>query len=181
MPSDLRRYIKYCYDLKTRYGSVLYFIQHERLNWPTINPSGDVPFSNDADYRILYNDWPYSLDQNITHVVVWTKFALDEDPSTGLVTEETRNILEDFVVKTFCQGRPGQRFIERSNLRWFKNWTSLRSVHALGLLLKSILFISNSELIVAEHFHVMLYKAPQELLDRVTGEDKPMCDQFAEQ
>jgi len=150
-PLELRRYLQYMFKLKQRYGSVLSFVQQERLHWKSISPSADPLFTNTDDYTILYNDWPYGIDRGITHLVVWTKFLLDDDPETGFLTTEHHNLIEDFVQGTFCTDDG----ISRENLIWFKNWKSLKSVHAL------------------EHFHVMLYRASPEFLKRITDDDRP--------
>lgn len=140
------------FKLKQQYGSVLSFIQQERLHWESISPSGSVPFTNPTDYKILYNDWPYGIDPDITHLVIWTKFLLEDDPETDFLTDEYHKLIEDFVTRTFCI----KEGISRDNLIWFKNWRSIKSVHAL------------------EHFHVMLYKAPESFLQAITNNDKPM-------
>ncbi|RMD42223.1 hypothetical protein DV735_g2862, partial [Chaetothyriales sp. CBS 134920] len=150
-PSELRRYMRYTYDLKRKYGSVLSFVQHERLHWQSLAPSGDPPFTNPNDYKILYNDWPYGVEEGITHLVVWTKFPLEDDEATGRLTARAEQEIEDFVVETFC----GPGGVPRENLAWLKNWKSLKSIHDL------------------EHFHVMLYNAPEDLLARLTHGDKP--------
>ena len=31
------------------------------------------------DIKIIYNDWPYGIDESIVHLCVWTKFPLDVD------------------------------------------------------------------------------------------------------
>jgi hypothetical protein len=54
------------------------------------------------DVKILFNDWPYGIDEKIVHLVVWTKFELEEDPATGDLTDETRTVMEDYVQRTFC-------------------------------------------------------------------------------
>lgn len=140
------------YKLKQEYGSVLTFIQQKRLYWESTSPSRSLPFTDATEYKILYNDWPYGLDRDITHLVVWTKFLLEDDPATGFLTTEYHSLIEDFVARTFCT----QDGISRDKLIWFKNWGSIKSVHAL------------------EHFHVMLYKAPTTFLQRITNNDKPM-------
>lgn len=142
------------YHLKKHYGSVLSFVQKERLHWDSVSPSGREPFEDATDLKILYNDWPYGLDPDVTHLVVWVKFLLEDDPDTGFLTPEHYRLIDDFVQKTFCgkDGLPGDKVI------WFKNWKSLKSVHAL------------------EHFHVMLYQAPTEFLARITSNDRPMCE-----
>lgn len=151
-PLDLRRYLQYMFKLKQQYGSVLSFVQQERLHWKSISPSASPLFTNSDDYKILYNDWPYGIDRDITHLVVWTKFLLDDDLETGFLTAEHHRLIEDFVQRTFC----AESGISRKNLIWFKNWRSLKSVHAL------------------EHFHVMLYRAGPEYLESITNGDKPV-------
>ena len=126
--------------------------------WKTNTPSGDAPFTNSKDYRILFNDWPYAIEPDVSHLVVWTKFLLEDDPTTDDLTDQSRKMLEKFVGETFCDET--ENGIPREQVVWFKNWKSLKSVHAL------------------EHFHVMLFKAPKELLARVTGGDRPMSEKL---
>lgn len=84
------------------------------------------------------------------HLVVWTKFELEDDPETGLATPESRREMDAYVQKTF-----GDR-LERGNFAWFKNWRSLKSVHAV------------------EHFHVMLYDPDPAFVKEITNNDVPM-------
>jgi hypothetical protein len=127
------------------------FMLNVRLQWEDMNPKGP-PFEDDSDIKILYNDWPYGIDADIVHLVVWTKFELDDDAETGLSTPESRREMGEYVQKTF--GSKTKDFV------WFKNWKSLKSVHAV------------------EHFHVMLYKPDREFLREITGGDVPMTDKF---
>lgn len=128
--SQLRGYLEYIHYLKNKYGSVSSYVQHERLHWEDITPSGDPPFTNPTDYKILYNDWPYYIDENIEHLVVWTKFTIDEDDLTGMITPEGAAQIEEFITKTFCSG-DGPK-VDRDQIVWFKNWKNLKSIHALG-------------------------------------------------
>lgn len=153
-PLELRRYLHYMYHLKKQHGSVLSFVQKERLCWNSISPSGKAPFEEATDLRIIYNDWPYGIDPDVIHLVVWLKFDLEDDPETGLLTPEHHQLIDDYVQKTFCS-KDG---LQRDKVIWFRNWKSLKSVHAL------------------DHVHVMLYQAPAAFLDRITGNDKPMCE-----
>jgi hypothetical protein len=105
--------------------------------------------------EILYNDWPYGLDPGIIHLVIWTKFELVEDPSTDDLTPEARREINDYVQKTFS-GK-----VKPDNVIWFKNWTSLKSVHAV------------------EHFHVMLYNPDPEFIREITNGDAPMAVKVA--
>ena len=155
-PSDLKRYVEFVHYLKKTFGSVLHFIQHERLQWSSTQPSGEAAFDNPTDYKVLYNDWPYGIDLDIVHLVVWTKFELQDDITTGDLHQESRAAIEAFVEKTFC----GEGGVLRDNLVWFKNGKSLKSVHAL------------------EHFHVMLYKPDRECLRRITGGDISMAEKL---
>jgi len=153
--SQLRGYLEYTHQLKKKHGSVLAYVQKYRLKWDSITPSGERPFNDPGDWKVLYNDWPYYVDEEITHLVVWTKFLIDEDEN-GEVREGGKRDIEEFIKTTFCaDGR-----MERDRIVWFRNWKSLKSVHAL------------------EHFHVMLYKAPRDLLDEVTEGDRPTSESW---
>ncbi|USP76300.1 hypothetical protein yc1106_03574 [Curvularia clavata] len=153
VPSQLRRYRHFTYRLVKDYGSIMNFIVNERLKWDKMEPRGE-PFQFDEDIKILYNDWPYGIDPDIVHLVVWTKFELEDDPETGLSTEASTKQIEDYVQKTFAP--------KVKELVWFKNWKSLKSVHAV------------------EHFHVMLYKPDAEFLKEITNDDVPMSAKFAD-
>lgn len=77
------------------------FVLNERLRWKDLTPKGG-PFVCPDDYKILYNDWPYGVSTSIIHLVVWTKFILEDDPLTDDLTIEARNRIDDFVNETFC-------------------------------------------------------------------------------
>lgn len=100
VPSDLRKYRQYTHKLIKEYGSILNFIVRERLHWPDLKQKG-APFEYPEDIKILYNDWPYGVDDKIIHLVIWTKFILEEDPVTGDLTIKARKEIDDFVNKTF--------------------------------------------------------------------------------
>ena len=171
--------------LKREYGSVMSFVLQERLKWRDLTVKGDKPFTCPGkrlswlrrsllrkltrwveDIKILYNDWPYGIDEKIVHLVVWTKFDLEDDPATDDLTPKTRKEIDDFVQKTFC-GRvspdhvSGLSYIRLVDLDifqviWFKNWRSLKSIHAV------------------EHFHVMLYDPDPEFVAEITDDDVPL-------
>ena len=140
----------------------------------------------EADIKILYNDWPYAIDENIVHLVVWTKFDLEEDPITGELTPDARREIDQYVDRTFRARVAGDNVnisflfslpflfhsiplpsilcwyvfvfsarLKRYQVIWFKNWKSLKSVHAV------------------EHFHVMLYNPSREFIKEITNDDVP--------
>jgi len=172
IPSDLRRYLAYNHYLKEKYGSVMNFVLRERLAWPEpIVPDGK-PFEKENDVKILWNDWPYGIDAKIVHLVVWTKFDLEDDPKTDDLTDEARALIEDFVGRTFRHvvGDDnvssyifGLLFVIVGTTRanelqviWFKNWRSLKSINSV------------------EHFHVMLYDPDPEFVNKITNGDVPL-------
>lgn len=53
------------------------------------------------DLKILYNDWPYGLETNIIHLVIWTKFDIPEDEVTGDPTDEAREQIDKYMDETF--------------------------------------------------------------------------------
>ncbi|KAH6853780.1 hypothetical protein B0I37DRAFT_15565 [Chaetomium sp. MPI-CAGE-AT-0009] len=151
VPSELRRYLGFTWKLRQDYGSVMNFILTKRLQWTLpITPRGR-PFEFDDDVKVLRNDWPYGIDKRIVHLVVWTKFALEEDPATGDLTDAARAEIDSYVRKTFSKMPP-------DHVIWFKNWASLKSV-------KSV-----------EHFHVMLFDPKMEIVDEITSGDVPLCE-----
>lgn len=101
VPSDLRRYLEYNYMLKKKYGSVMNFVLTQRLGWEEPIKAQAKPFELDSDIKILWNDWPYGIDEKIVHLVVWTKFELEDDEKTGDLTDKARGEIEGFVGKTF--------------------------------------------------------------------------------
>ncbi|ROW11620.1 hypothetical protein VMCG_01438 [Cytospora schulzeri] len=118
-PSELWRYREYIWNLKRHYGGVMNFMLTERLNWAEpVVPKGRRPFECGEDSKILMNDWPYGIDPRITHLVVWTKFDLPDDP-------ETEAEIEDFVERTFSPGASKDKRV------WFKNPPLLKSVHSI--------------------------------------------------
>jgi hypothetical protein len=122
------------------------------------------------DIRILYNDWPYGVDTDIIHLVVWTKFELEDDPATGDLTPHAGEAIERYVLRTFCSRVPahqvcqlqyeydGRRELMGFQVVWFKNWKSLKSVHAV------------------EHFHVMLHRPDMAFVREITRGDVPLIE-----
>ncbi|KAK9653043.1 hypothetical protein HCH54_002986 [Aspergillus fumigatus] len=158
VPSELRRYLAFKAHIIANYGSIMRFMAKERLHWgdgdaEDLRPKGR-PFEFDEDIRILYNDWPYGVEEGIVHLVVWTKFELEDDPATDDLTPQARKEIDDYVTRTFRSRMPAEQVI------WFKNWKSLKSVHAV------------------EHFHVMLYQPDMEFVKEVTQGDVPMTARF---
>ncbi|KAI4740693.1 hypothetical protein E4T50_08884 [Aureobasidium sp. EXF-12298] len=153
VPSDLRRYKAYVARLKQQYGSVMNFVMAERLRWQDLVPQGE-PFSNPNDIKILLNDWPYGIDSRIVHLVVWVKFQLEEDAISGDLTDAARRQLDLYVDQTF------RDHVGAGNCIWFKNWASLKSIHAV------------------EHFHVMLFNPDAKFVEDVTDGDVALLDKI---
>ncbi|KAJ5163189.1 Protein of unknown function DUF3605 [Penicillium coprophilum] len=156
VPSELRKYLEYMAQIKAEYTSVMRFVVKERLGWgdgnvEDIKPRGG-PFEYEEDVRIIYNDWPYGVDKDIIHLVVWTKFQLEDDPATDDLTPRAREAIESYVQKTFSR-------VEEKV--WFKNWKSLKSVPGI------------------EHFHVMLHRPDMEFVREITRGDVPLIDRMS--
>ena len=107
VPSQVRRYLGYTWQLRRDYGSIMDFILACRLRWDVpVVPAGSAPFEHDGDVRILRNDWPYGIDERIAHLVVWTKFELEEDPETTDLTPAAREQIEAYVRRKFGSRLP---------------------------------------------------------------------------
>jgi hypothetical protein len=72
-----------------------------KFNPKRINPGKVDPKPGTEDIRILYNDWPYGVSKDIIHLVVWTKFPLEDDPMTGDLTQSARDGIEGYVRRRF--------------------------------------------------------------------------------
>ncbi|KAJ5130374.1 uncharacterized protein N7515_006413 [Penicillium bovifimosum] len=158
VPSELRKYLEYMAHIKAEYGSVLRFMVKERLGWDdgngkAVKPRGG-PFEFEDDIKIIYNDWPYGVDKDIIHLVVWTKFELEDDPATGYLTTGAQAAIESYVQDTFCTRVPPEQVV------WFKNWKSLKSVPGV------------------EHFHVMLHRPDMEFVGEITRGDVPLIERL---
>jgi len=150
-PSELRRYRQFIFNIIQEYGSVMKFVLCTRLQWDSVVPSSTVPFGDPADVKILYNDWPYGVDPRIVHLVIWTKFNLEDDPETDDLTPAARQAIDAYVDQTFKAHTRNP-----DHVVWFKNWKNLKSVHAV------------------EHFHVMLFEPDMKFVEEITGGDVPL-------
>ncbi|KAF7559976.1 hypothetical protein G7046_g4178 [Stylonectria norvegica] len=152
-PSDLRRYMKWTAETKAKYGSMTQYLLVHRLPkaWgsPPFTPKSTVPFEDPSDYRVLLNDWPYGLDPEINHIVVWSRTVIATDPETGDMTPESRAVVQKFIQRYFVEslGPKGE-----DRILWFKNWVALQSVRSL------------------EHIHILVRNVDDETLERWTGE-----------
>lgn len=154
-PSDTKRYMKWTADTKKEYGSILTFVATERLKWtpkgsPETGLSFDfesaVPFENVNDYKTMPNDWPYGLDQGISHLIVWLKNRLEIQPPPGDLTPNAKAQVKAFIDKEFV--KPVAELTgEGDNVIWFKNWASLQSVPGI------------------DHVHVLLRNVPKSTID----------------
>jgi hypothetical protein len=101
IPSELRRYLAYNWALKQQYGSVMEFVLQERLGWTLPIEAEGKPFEKKSDVKVLWNDWPYGIEERIVHLVVWTKFDLEEDPKIDDLTESARTEIDEYVDEVF--------------------------------------------------------------------------------
>ncbi|CAG8152355.1 unnamed protein product [Penicillium salamii] len=167
-PSDLRRYLAWSAETKSQYGSIMNYICQRRLQWPSPGPASGTesaiqpppvvknprPFADPEDYKILRNDWPYGLTPGIAHLVVWLRTPIPVQSGEGHLTEESRELINDFVQRTFVDRLAKQPGIAdpASHVLWFKNWVGLQSVRAL------------------EHVHILVRDVPEEILFEWSGE-----------
>lgn len=154
-PSDLLYYLQCKQRYQEEYGGVLPFIIKERLQWDAVDgeiiPSNETFLGDKSDIKILYNDFPYGLEDKIVHVVVWSKAKIPNQPPKGDLTPESRKQINDYVVATF----QNHLSMPAENILWFKNWAALQSVRAI------------------DHFHVLLRNPPADKLQALIGTSGP--------
>ncbi len=77
------------------------FVLQKRLGWGVpVKPDGR-PFEKESDAKVLWNDWPYGIDDRIVHLVVWTKFELEDDPETDDLKAEVRSEIDAYIGEVF--------------------------------------------------------------------------------
>lgn len=148
--------MKWSNETKAKYGTVSNYIMAERLQWtpidvedskgPVFDCQNSVPFTDERDYKILPNDWPYGLADGVTHIIVWLKTRLEVEPIKGDLTDNSRIQVSKFVEKTFVnqvRALPGS---SEDKVIWFRNWTALQSIPGM------------------EHVHVLVRDVPQEMV-----------------
>ena len=165
-PSDLANYIIWVHRTRARYGSVATYIIQERLHWQLpahesdadqcisqkdSSQRSDVPFVQPESYRVLRNDWPYGLTEDIAHLVVWSKVWIPTD-ADGRPTTEAAKDIHNFVEGTFRSRLEPDTVHSGDCVVWFKNDTRWQSVKAL------------------EHIHIFVRGASESLLDEWTGQ-----------
>lgn len=78
------------------------------------------------DYKILYNDWPYGVEKDIVHLVVWTKFKFEDDPVTGDISPQSRKEIAEYVAKVFEPHMPAEQ-VSMGPLFFLPHFTVARS------------------------------------------------------
>ena len=136
------------------------FVCQERLHWASssdeqITPRNLRPFADADDYKILRNDWPYGIEPDVAHLVVWLKtpFKVDKE---GHILPQSREVIREFVKRTFVEELAEEYGDAEERVLWFKNWSALQSVGAL------------------EHFHIFVKGVGEELLRKWTEEGPRM-------
>ena len=162
-PSERLVYKAWCKEIIAKYGSITAYMCMKRLQWtplpsssaetgPLFDVCDPTPFGDPRDYNIQRNDWPYgSFEPGITHLIVWSKSRIPKDEKTGFVAQESKQLIEDFVQKTFVGRLEREGSDAGEKVLWFKNWVSLQSVPGL------------------EHVHVLVKNVPESIVDEWTG------------
>ena len=104
-----------------------------------IKPTGEKLFEEPSDLCILYNHFPYYFEDDVVHLCIWSKIPIPADPESwcGDILSATRSQVEGLIRDIFVDALG----MDRSNIRWFKNWEALQSVKAIShvhVLLKGI-------------------------------------------
>ncbi|KAI9734241.1 MAG: hypothetical protein M1834_002345 [Cirrosporium novae-zelandiae] len=188
VPSDLRRYLKFKYDVMKKYGSVENYMIKERLHWENdLKPKGKVAFAEPSDYKIIINDWPYGLAEKIVHLTVWTKFKLTINPDTLIpddLSPQVKRVIDRFVAKTFPSTAPKKDTpILRDVAKMPKSWgcgrnlaqpTNNEPISKRG----DVAWFRNWGEIQSvkgpDHFHVLLNDPDLEFVKKITNNDVPL-------
>lgn len=88
----------------------------------------------------------------ITHIIVWLKNRLENEPIKGDMTPNARQQAEDFVQWKFVD-RVKDLPDPDDRIQWFKNWTALQSVPGM------------------DHIHVLVRDVPEDIMKMWIEED----------
>ena len=69
----------------------------------------------------MKNNFPYALENDIDHLVIWSKHVLQQPEGYFGITPENFKICNDFVESYFAD-------IPKENIVWFRNFGNFRSV-----------------------------------------------------
>jgi len=79
-PGLQQRYDGWTNGIKARYGKMETFLLERRLRWdppPLLSTAHSFsPETPTTHYRVIRNDWPYSVPIDVVHSVVWTAVPL---------------------------------------------------------------------------------------------------------
>ncbi|CUM67800.1 uncharacterized protein PRCAT00005506001 [Priceomyces carsonii] len=145
------KYAKFKAELKRNHTTIFKHLLIAELNWydkalnngidkSDINllddavikfqPKSKHLFTEASDLKILPNHFPYYFQEGISHLCVWSKLVIENDPDSqkGDISKATRNLICKYVEKTFIEGLG----IDRENVVWFRNWGALQSVKGIS-------------------------------------------------
>ncbi|CCH62637.1 hypothetical protein TBLA_0H03560 [Henningerozyma blattae CBS 6284] len=105
--------------------------ENNRLNqtgFPDLESKVKASFASRESFKILQNDFPYSYDPQIVHLLIWSKIKLPiyKDESINLKNEELNSKINRFL-KLNMEGR--ENVIDYD---WFINYTVLQSIEAVS-------------------------------------------------
>lgn len=108
------------------------------------------------DIALRVNDFPYYIEADIVHLVVWSKLniPIDETSKSGDMTPAARDRINQWIEQCFVTNMAFG--IPRQNITWFKNWAALQSIPKLA------------------HIHLMVRGLPATQLERVLGDKQSL-------
>lgn len=92
--------------------------------------ASDKLFGHESDVKILPNHFPYYFPSDVSHLCVWLKTRIQNDPHSpyGDISPKTRQEIDAYVRRTFVENLG----IDPSNICWFRNWEALQSVKLIS-------------------------------------------------
>lgn len=142
--------------MQQKWPDISAYVATQRLGWPAPIEGGfpvrnSRPFADPADYCIRRNDWPWAVERDVGHMVVWSKIPIDVDDQ-GDPAPGARQVVEDFVETIFRRRLNANGSISGGEIIWFKNRTRWQSVKTL------------------EHIHVLTKGVDDKLIEEWTGQ-----------
>lgn len=128
------------------YGGLANYVAYKQLKWDDLDPANPEFLKSNKDIKITRNRYPYYFEEDVVHLVVWTKVPIPSD-SNG-VTTEARKTINEFIDSYFVK----KHGIARENLAWFKNPVILQTIPSIA------------------HFHVLVRGSTHQKIEAILND-----------
>ena len=110
--------------------------------YPSDNDKINASFADDSLYKLTINDFPYNFEQNVHHLLIWSKIKLpiyldddmlNEDLNSPTKAFPTKNLLMKERIDIFLLENLEKKFgFKKKDYFWFINYSKLQSIRGIS-------------------------------------------------